>query len=139
LISLRAASDAQGDAAVECAIAELFEDGELLRHVRRTRRVYAARRNAFATSLKRHLGSALDFRVPEGGMALWARIDESIDVASWSQAGEREGVIFNDARAYDFFERDVSHMRLGYSFHDEAELEEATRRMARALMRVRRV
>src|SRR6185437_16460986 len=31
LTALRAACDAQGDAAVECAIAELFEDGELLR------------------------------------------------------------------------------------------------------------
>src|SRR5207248_7750512 len=29
LVGLRAASDAQGDAAVECALAELFEEGEL--------------------------------------------------------------------------------------------------------------
>ena len=139
LISFRAASDAQGDAAVECAIAELFEDGELLRHVRRTRRAYAARRDVFAASLRRHLGSALDFHVPEGGMALWARVDDSIDTASWALAGEREGVMFNNANAYDFFERDTSHMRLGYSFHNETELEEATRRMARALMRVRKI
>jgi len=139
LISLRAASDAQGDAAVECAIAELFEDGELLRHVRRMRGVYRARRDAFAAALKHHLGNALEFCLPEGGMALWARVDDSIDVASWVQAGEREGVMLGDARAQDFFERDTSHMRLGYSFHDEAELEEATRRMARALLRSRRI
>jgi GntR family transcriptional regulator/MocR family aminotransferase len=139
LISFRAASDAQGDAAVECAIAELFEDGELLRHVRRMRRVYASRRDAFAASLKRHVGSVIEFRVPQGGMALWARVDASVDTAIWAQAGEREGVVFNDARTFDFFERDVSHMRLGYSFHDEAELEEATRRMARALMRARKI
>jgi GntR family transcriptional regulator/MocR family aminotransferase len=47
LASLRAASDAQGDAAMECAIAELFEDGELLRHARRMRCIYAARRDAW--------------------------------------------------------------------------------------------
>ena len=138
LISFRAASDAQGDAAVECAIAELFEDGELLRHVRRMRRMYVARRDALAAALQRHLGSAITFRVPDGGMALWARVDDAIDTATWAQAGAREGVVFNDARGCDFHERDTSHMRLGYSFHDEAELEEAARRMARALMRVRR-
>src|SRR5579875_1028356 len=55
LVALRATSDAQGDAAVECAIAELFEDGELLRHVRRMRRLYQTRRDALTTALERRL------------------------------------------------------------------------------------
>ena len=53
LIALRLASDMQGDAAVEYAIAKLFEDGELLRHLRRMRRLYARRRDAFASALER--------------------------------------------------------------------------------------
>ncbi|HJU25249.1 MAG TPA: PLP-dependent aminotransferase family protein [Rhodanobacteraceae bacterium] len=137
LAGLRAASDARGDAAMECAIAELFEDGELLRHVRRTRRTYAARRDAFAEALKEHLGSALSFRIPEGGMALWARADAGIDVAAWAAAGEREGVQFKDARTYDFFNREQPFLRLGFSYHDEAELREAAARMARALTHAR--
>ncbi len=137
LTALRAACDAQGDAAVECAIAELFEDGELLRHVRRMRRLYAQRRDALAAALVRHLGAALDFHVPEGGMALWARADEGIDVAAWARAGEREGVSFNDAASYDFHHREQPFMRLGFSYLDPAELDEAARRMARALLRTR--
>ncbi len=137
LTALRAACDAQGDAAVECAIAELFEDGELLRHVRRMRRLYAQRRDALAAALVRHLGAALDFQVPEGGMALWARADEGIDVAAWSRAGEREGVAFGDASAFDFHHREQPFMRLGFSYLDTAELDEAARRMARALIRTR--
>jgi len=137
LTALRAACDAQGDAAVECAIAELFEDGELLRHVRRMRRLYAQRRDALAAALVRHLGTALDFHVPEGGMALWARADEGIDIAAWSRAGEREGVSFNDANNYDFHHREQPFMRLGFSYLDPAELDEAARRMARALIRTR--
>jgi GntR family transcriptional regulator/MocR family aminotransferase len=137
LAGLRAASDARGDAAMECAIAELFEDGELLRHVRRTCRIYEARRDAFAAALKQHLGSALDFRVPEGGMALWARADDGIDVSAWAGAGQREGVSFKDARTYDFFNREQPFLRLGFSYHDESELAEAAARMARALTHVR--
>ena len=137
LAGLRAASDARGDAAMECAIAELFEDGELLRHVRRTRRIYQARRDAFAAALKRQLGSALAFQVPEGGMALWARADDGIDVSAWAAAGQREGVLFKDARSYDFFNREQPYMRLGFSYHDETELDESAARMARALMHVR--
>jgi GntR family transcriptional regulator/MocR family aminotransferase len=136
LASLRAASDARGDAAVECAVAELFEDGELLRHVRRTRRIYMARRDALAESLRRKLGGALAFRIPDGSMALWARVDEGIDFPAWVRAGERAGVRFQSAQPYDFLGREQPFMRLGFSYHDEAELDEAVSRMARALATV---
>ncbi len=133
LVSLRAASDGPGDTAVECAVAELFEDGEFQRHVRRMRRIYGARRDVLVASLRRHLGGVLDFRVPEGGMALWARAADNVDVADWARSGEREGVLFRGARAYDFCQREQQFLRLGFSYHDEAELEEAVRRMRRAL------
>jgi GntR family transcriptional regulator/MocR family aminotransferase len=137
LRSLREASDARSDVAMECAIAELFEDGELLRHMRRMRRTYATRRDVLAAALKHHLGSALTFRVPDGGMALWARADESIDISGWQSAGEREGVLFNNAKRYDLLQREQPFMRLAFSYLDEAELTEAVRRMARALLRTR--
>jgi GntR family transcriptional regulator/MocR family aminotransferase len=137
LRSLREASDARGDVAMECAIAEMFEDGELLRHMRRMRRTYALRRDVLATALRHHLGAALTFRVPDGGMALWVRADDGIDVPGWQRAGEREGVLFNPARRYDFAQREERFMRLGFSYLDEKELTDAVRRMARALTRAR--
>lgn len=136
LARLRAASDPRSDVAMECAIAELFEDGELLRHVRRMQHAYAARRDALADALRRHLGSALRFRVPDGGMGLWARADDTIDVDRWSQEGEREGVQFFSATRYDFHQREQPYLRLAFSFLDETELEEGVRRMARALARM---
>ena len=137
LRSLREASDARSDVAMEFAIAELFEDGELLRHMRRMRRTYAARRDVLASALRQHLGTALDFRVPDGGMALWARAEDAIDTAAWQHAGEREGVIFQTAQRYAFDQSGQQCMRLPFSYLDEAELGEAVQRMARALTRVR--
>ncbi|WP_229720995.1 PLP-dependent aminotransferase family protein [Dyella nitratireducens] len=133
LAGLRAACDPRSDVAMECAIAELFEDGELLRHMRRMCRTYAARRDVLAEALRRHLGSALQFRVPEGGMGLWARVDDAIAIERWSEQGKRIGVQFFGARRYDFHQREQPYLRLGFSYLDEAELDEAVRRMARAL------
>lgn len=135
LASLRAASDARSDVAMECAIVQLFEDGELLRHVRRMRRVYEARRDVLADALHRHLGSALRFRVPDGGLGLWAHVDESIDLAAWADESEREGAQFHEAGRYDFHQRKQPYLRLGFSYLNETELDEAVRRMARALKR----
>jgi GntR family transcriptional regulator/MocR family aminotransferase len=137
LVSVRIACDLQGDAALECAIADLLEDGELTRHVRRMRKIYARRRDALAAALERHLGTALQFQIPDGGMALWARVDDDIDIARWERAGERQGVLFCGAQVYDFHDRAEPCLRLGFSYHDEAELADAARRMARALKQVR--
>ena len=135
--SLRIACDLQGDAVVECAVADLLEDGELLRHVRRMRKIYERRRDALAAALSRHLAGVLSFRVPDGGLALWAKVDERVDIRQWERAGERNGVLFCGAHVYDFYERDVPALRLGFAYHDEAELDDAASRMARALEQIR--
>jgi GntR family transcriptional regulator/MocR family aminotransferase len=138
LVSVRAVTDLQGDLAMECAIAELFEDGELLRHVRRMRQRYRSRRDAFAAALRRYVGNAVTFRIPDGGMALWARVDPAIDLELWARSAAREGVIFQGARLYDFEERYLPCARLGFCANDESELQEAARRMAAALKRLER-
>ena len=38
--------------------------------------------------LRRRLGDVLSFRVPNGGMALWVRVADGIDILRWEQAGE---------------------------------------------------
>jgi GntR family transcriptional regulator / MocR family aminotransferase len=133
VVSLRAVCDMQGDALVECAVAELFEDGELVRHVRRMRETYHRRRDALAAALQRHLGGALAFRVPDGGMAIWARVEDGIDIDRWVRAGEALGVRFRGGGIFDYRGRSLPFLRLGFTYHNEAELADAASRMARAL------
>ena len=121
LVSLRAVCDMQGDTAVECAVAELFEDGELVRHVRRMSRIYLRRRDALAEALQRMLGGAVSVRVPQGGMALWVRVADDIDLPAWERAGESLGVVFRGAGMFDFAERPRPFLRLGFTYHDESE------------------
>ena len=137
VVSLRAVTDMQGDATMECAIAELFEEGELLRHVARMRTIYRQRRDALAAALERHLRGVLTFQVPDGGMALWARIAQGIDLARWERSGEELGVIFRGARMFDVLGDEQPFLRLGFTYHDESELDDAAARMARALERIR--
>jgi GntR family transcriptional regulator/MocR family aminotransferase len=133
MVSLRTLCDMQGDALVECAIAELFEDGELVRHVRRMRETYLRRRDALSAALTRRLGDALTFRVPEGGMAIWAHVEGDIDIDVWVRAGEELGVRFRGAGMFDYRGRVLPYLRLGFTYHNESELADAASRMARAL------
>jgi GntR family transcriptional regulator/MocR family aminotransferase len=125
--------DRQGDHASECAIAELIEDGELQRHTRRTRRIYQLRRNCCAALLEQQLGAALSFRVPNGGMALWARVAAHVDVDRLAVLAEQEGVIIQAGRQFRWDGKACPYIRVGYAGLDEAELAEAVRRLKRAI------
>ena len=137
IVALRAATDAPGDSAIESALAELFEDGELLRHMRRVRHAYAQRRDALSEALERRLSGAVRFRLPEGGLAIWAEVDPSIDLHAWLAAGEENGVEMSAGGVYHFLQRDPPCIRLGFTFHQPAELREAVARMERALAAIR--
>jgi GntR family transcriptional regulator/MocR family aminotransferase len=133
LATLRSFVDRQGDRAVERAVAELLEDGDVQRHARRVRRIYEARRDTLAEALRGELGEALSFEVPAGGMALWAQVAEGIDVDAWSARALEKGVGFYPGRRFAFDGRRRPFTRLGFAALDEKELGEAVRRMAAAL------
>jgi GntR family transcriptional regulator/MocR family aminotransferase len=127
--------DRQGDHAIEWAVAELMEDGEVERHIRRSRRVYAARRAVLVERLTAELGDALTFKVPAGGTALWTTASSGIDVPAWAKGALAFGVAVQAAGEFTFHGRPGPHMRLGFAQLDERELREAVKRLAAALPR----
>src|SRR5262249_10162438 len=54
LTAIRVLIDRQGDLAIERAMAELVEDGEIERHARRMRRIYEERRGTMIEALEKH-------------------------------------------------------------------------------------
>lgn len=136
LTRLRFLRDRHGDPALECALAELLEDGDIARHVWRARRVYLARRDALLETLQRLLPSELSFTVPAGGMALWTRVREDIDVDAWATRASAEGkrgVHLRVGRDFAFDGKSKPFMRLGFAYLTEAEMHEGVETLRRTL------
>jgi GntR family transcriptional regulator/MocR family aminotransferase len=130
ITSYRIYVDQQGDHVVERTIADLIEEGELERHVRRACRVYRSRRDALAAALRCQLPQ-LSFSVPGGGMAIWAKVaGAGVDVDAWARRGAAAGVAFQVASHFAVDRKPRPFLRLGFAACNEAELKEATRRMA---------
>lgn len=125
--------DRQGDAAVECAVAELLEESEVQRHVRRAQRIYLARRSALASALARELRGVVSFDVPNGGIAFWVKVAPGIDVDAWAERALRHGVAFQPGSRFTFDGRSASFARLGFAALCPEEIEEAVRRLRKAL------
>ncbi len=131
--AVRAAFDRQGDLVLERAMAELMEDGEIQRHVRRMREAYRRRRDALVRALRRELGDAVAVEPPDGGLAAWATVRGDVDVDLWAARALERGVAIRPGRHFHFAGSAVQGVRIGYANYGEPELEEVARRLRAAL------
>jgi len=124
--------DRQGDHLSELALAYMLEDGELTAHIRRMQRSYEKRREVFFSALKEHLGDALSFKTPMGGLALWAKVEGGISALEWSERSRDAGVIIQPAAHLFFDGCDHPFVRLGFARLEEDELVDAILRLKSA-------
>lgn len=130
--SERVRLDRQGDLVLECAVAELLEDGELQRHVGRMRRIYRTRRDGLLAALERHLPGIVTARPPPGGMALWARVHD-IDLDAWIARAAEQGLVLWGARQLGFHASPAPYVRLGFARRSAEQTARAIARLARLL------
>lgn len=136
LARLRSHIDRQGDFSLEAAVAELLEEGEVQRHAGRARRIYRARRDHMARLLGESLAGTLSFRLPAGGVALWARAARGVDVEAWARrAADREKLAMLTARHYAIDGRPRPFVRLGFAALDEPEIDRAVAGLSKSLPR----
>ncbi|MBK1970305.1 MULTISPECIES: MocR-like pyridoxine biosynthesis transcription factor PdxR [Brevundimonas] len=128
---LREAVDRQGDVPLEHALAKLIDEGDLGRHARKARRIYEQRRDLLATEIAQALGDVATFERPAGGLALWLKVNASIDAAAWAAAAEKAGLMltYGGQLQLDPAQR-LNAFRLGFASLDDDELRRAVKRLA---------
>lgn len=132
LAAYRSVADLQGDPVLECAVAELLEEGLIQRHVRKMRRIYRARLETLAAELRTQLGDFLTFREPSGGTAIWVRTRDARTTTRWAQAAREAGVAFDAGAAFTLNGTAASGARLGFACLNDRELRQAASRLATA-------
>jgi GntR family transcriptional regulator/MocR family aminotransferase len=122
--SLRKALDTQGDSLIENAIAGLYKDGTITRHIKKSVKLYKERRDHLCGMLQKELGSHISFKTPEGGMSVWAQFPR-VDLTKLSRSALNKGLIIKDGTEYDTPTRKYNSVRLGFASLNFKEQEEA--------------
>ncbi len=125
--------DRQGDHSLECAVAELLDQGDVQRHARRARRIYQSRRDSAVRAMRTELGDAVSFTVPLGGISIWTKVASEIDVDAWAERAMQRGLVIQTARKYSFDGRARPYFRLGFAALAEDEMREALRQLRKSL------
>ncbi|MEO6038586.1 MAG: PLP-dependent aminotransferase family protein, partial [Saprospiraceae bacterium] len=100
MANLRRIIDRQGDNLLEAAVAVLFRDGEMRRHLKKAQKIYHRRRDFFCGLLKTELGQVIEFAKPTGGLAVWARFDRAFPLPEIARKCREKGLWISDGLHY---------------------------------------
>ena len=120
MANLRRIIDRQGDNLLEAAVAVLFRDGEMRRHLKKAQKIYHRRRDLFCGLLKAELGNVVEFSIPTGGLAVWARFDRAFPLPEVARKSREKGLWISDGLHYG---APLNATRLGFAAVNEEEIE----------------
>jgi 2-aminoadipate transaminase len=122
-------------------VAEYFKErtgrGEphWLDYLEQLKALYRRRRDVMLAALEEHFGEQARWTRPQGGLFVWATLDERIDTTDLlAQARENEGVAFVPGRAaYMDGRRGSSSMRLNFAGVPDDDISEGIRRIGKVV------
>lgn len=97
------------------------------------RTTYAERARVMAQALRTHLGDAVTFTEPQGGMFFWAQLQGGRDAAELAKRAIDKLVAFVPGAPFYANNPDRSTFRLSFATADVAKIEEGMVRLAQAL------
>ncbi len=135
LVRAKQASDLHTSPFTQRIVLELLRNGIIEQQLPKLREVYRARRDAMLESLARSMPQSVSWTRPEGGMFLMLTVPAQLDTAELLPEALNEGVAF--VPGVEFYpDGSVHHtMRLNFTRHNEAEIREGIRRLARVIRR----
>ena len=113
--------DRQGDTILELILADMLENGTLKRYTAKALKTYRERRDFTCDLLKTQLNDIIDFKIPDGGMAIWAKFDEKISLEKLSEKVGKKGLYLSNGLTYP----NLNACRMGFASMNLKEIEEA--------------
>ncbi len=114
--------DRQGDILMEQALAIMIEEGELRRHLRKALLIYKSRRDHFCDLLKSELKDMVNFKIPEGGLTVWTKFDQSINLNIMIEQVRKKGLFMVHPSEYNPNGKNLHASRLGFASMNEGEI-----------------
>lgn len=117
----------------QVVLADFICEGHLGRHIRRTRRAYEERRDAFLDAASRRVGSALRMPAIDAGLATPAFYDLPIPSMELQEAAAAHGVEAPALARFTLDGRDIRGLLFGFAAFDAADIDGGMAMLAAAL------
>ena len=125
LSRIRQLIDTQGDPIMELALSEMFIEGNIKRHMKKALQEYHRRRDFLCTYLSEKLGDVINFKIPDGGLAIWARFKKSVPLPPLTEKLRAQGIILSNGLIHNNSPVSLNATRMGFAWMNEHEAENA--------------
>jgi len=130
-------SDAHTSTFSQATAAQYLKSGRMPATLERVRKTYGQRAAAMGAALKHHLGDAVEFTQPQGGLFFWARLTGANgklrDANEFAKRAIEQGVAFVPGAPFFANHPDISTFRLSFATADVKKIEEGVERLGKAL------
>ena len=72
--------------------------------------------------MQKELGDFVEFKKPDGGLAVWTKFDEKINLTKLSEATAAKNLYITDSKRYDPIGKELNCTRLGFASMNEKEM-----------------
>lgn len=134
LCRVRQLIDTQGDPIMELALAEMFLEGNIKRHMKKALNEYHRRRDFVCSCLRQKLADVIDFKIPDGGLAIWAKFNKSIPLPQLVEKLKPQGIILSNGLIHNNTPVSLNATRMGFGWMNEKESEYAVDVLARTIL-----
>lgn len=112
---------------MQAALREYCVEGNLDRHINRTRGLYRERLDALYNALDEHFTGRATWRKVEGGFSAWVEFPENMDLRAAMEDAKNYGVLYAPGDAFYPDGRGRNCIRLGFSRLEPEKIEEGVK------------
>jgi DNA-binding transcriptional MocR family regulator len=116
------------------AIADYCRSGLYEQHVRNMIPVYRRKRDVLLSALRTRCSRLGRWNTPQGGFSLWIELAPDVEAGKLHRASRDEGVVVAEGRSFFIEDSRARFIRICFSNAADSELEEAVRRLSRAMV-----
>lgn len=102
---------------------QYLKRGIIKQQIPKTIEIYRKKRNIMLKSLEEHFPEGSTWSRPDGGMFLWATVDDKINTSELLKDSVKEGVAYVSGNAFSPARVQTSSMRLNFTFSEEDQIE----------------
>lgn len=124
-----------GPNTLAAAIMTSYLDGKLWAHCERANHALKKKRDAMLAALEAYLGNSCSWSRPVGGLFIWVRLPEHVDMDALEAEAAQRDVYFARGANFQLQNEDVPYLRLAFGFPSAEDISEGIRRLAEAVER----
>ena len=110
-----------------------YLDGQLWAHCDRANVALKAKRDAMLAALESHLGNSCSWSHPVGGLFIWVRLPEDVDLDQLESAAAQRKVHFARGANFQIHNQPVPYLRLAFGYPRVEDIREGIRRLGESI------